>query len=100
MDINSIPAWVEQVKWFISVGGGFWALFSAYTYVKTSFTDTQKGITGIQTALSDQTTSLIKAADNQTVELKELRTDVGRMISAMMVPPPRARAARAARRKK
>jgi hypothetical protein len=100
MDISNIPAWVEQVKWLISVGGAFWVAFKAYTYVTTSLGDTQKGVKGIKDELSQQTTALIKAADGQTHELQELRTDVGRMISAMMVPPIRARAARAARRKK
>lgn len=100
MDLSNLPAWVEQVKWLLSVGGGFWAAFSAYTYVKTALGDTQKGVEGIQTELSKQTASLITAANGQTNELRELRTDVGRMVSAMMTPLPRARAARAARRKK
>ena len=101
MELNSIPAWVEQVKWLFSVGGGFWAAFTAYNYVKDSLSKTQTGVEGIKTELTIQTQAIVKATDTQTSELHELRTDVGRMIQSMMTPPPpRARAARAARRKK
>ena len=99
MELNSIPAWVEQVKWLFSVGGGFWAAFTAYNYVKDSLSKTQTGVEGIKTELTIQTQAIVKATDTQTSELHELRTDVGRMIQSMMTPP-RARAARAARRKR
>jgi hypothetical protein len=100
MEVSTLPTWIEQVKWLLSVGGGFWAAFQAYTYVKSALANTQTGVEGIKVELTNQTTAIVKATDANTGELKELRTDVGRMIQAMMTPPPRARVARAARRKK
>jgi hypothetical protein len=96
----NIPVWIEQIKWFGSVGGGFWVAFKAYTYVKDALANTQEGVIGIKTELTNQTQAIVKATDTNTTELKELRTDVGRLVQAMMAPLPRSRAARAARRKK
>ena len=100
MEASSIPVWVEQIKWFASVGGGFWAAFTAYTYVKNALASTQEGVVGIKAELTSQTQAIVKATDTQTSELRELRTDVGRLVQSMMTPPPRARAARASGRRK
>jgi hypothetical protein len=97
---STLPNWIEQIKWLVSMGGGFWAVFKVYTYVKDALTNTQEGVAGIKTELTAQTQAIVKATDTQTSELRELRTDVGRLVQAMMVPAPSARAARAARRKK
>jgi hypothetical protein len=95
---NALPTWIEQIKWLVSMGGGFWAVFKV---VKDALTNTQEGVVGIKTELTAQTQAIVKATDTQTSELKELRTDVGRLVQAMMVvPAPSARAARAARRKR
>lgn len=96
----NLPVWVEQIKFFVSVGGGFWAAFTAYNYVKSALTNTQSGVEGIKVELTNQTTAIVKATDANTGELKELRTDVGRLVQAMMTPPQPSRAARAARRKR
>ena len=100
MTPSSFMPIVEQAKFVIAVGGGFWAAFSAYTWVKTALTNTQEGVKGIQTELTNQTQAIVKATDTNTSEVKELRTDVGRLLQSMLTPPPRARSARAARRKK
>ena len=81
------PAWLDQIKFFASVGGAFWAAFKAYNYVKTALTETQSGVEGIKNELTKQTTAIVKATDANTGELKELRTDMGRLVQAMMVPP-------------
>jgi hypothetical protein len=97
---NNIPIWIEQIKWFASVGGGFWVAFKAYTYVKDALANTQEGVKDIKSELTNQTHALVTATAAQTTELHELRTDVGRLVQSMMAPPARSRAARAARRKK
>lgn len=89
-----------ELKFILAAGGAIWSFFKAFNFVKTALSDTQKGVSAIQTELTSQTHAIVTATNNQTTELHELRTDVGRLIQSMMVPPPRARAARAARRKK
>lgn len=94
MEATSIPAWVEQVKFFVSVGGGFWAAFSAYSWVKDALVKTQTGVDGIKTELVQQTQAIVKATDTNTGELRELRGDMKMLVQAMITPPPRVRAAR------
>lgn len=89
----SIPVWVEQAKFLVSVGGGFWAAFTAYSYVKNALSNTQEGVEGIKTELVQQTAAIVKATDTNTGELKELRSDIKMIVQSMMSPLPRARAA-------
>lgn len=98
---NIMPI-VEQGKFFLSFGTAIWAFFSAYTYVKQSLSETKEGVVSIKTELKDQTQAIVKATDNQTNELRNMSGDVKMLVQAMMTAPalPRARAARAARRKK
>ncbi len=91
-----LPIW-EQAKFLLSIGGGFWAAFSAYAYIKSALEETKTGVKGIQSELVSQTTAIVKATDTQTTELRELRGDMKLVIQSMLQPP---RAARAARRKK
>ena len=103
MPNNLLPIW-EQAKFLLSVGGGFWAAFSAYTYFKAKFEEattkleeTSAGIKAVNAELKDQTTAIVRATDTQTTELRELRGDMKLIIQSMIQPMPRA--ARAARRK-
>jgi len=97
---NLLPIW-EQAKFLLSVGGGFWAAFSAYAYFKGVLEDTKAGVKEIKSELKEQTTAIVKATDTQTTELHELRGDMKLIIQSLIQPLPRpARAARAARRKK
>jgi len=95
----NLPVWVEQVKFLLAVGGAFWAAFGAYTFVKSSLTETQKDVKEVKIELANQTTAIVSATDKQTNELRSMSADV-RMLVQSMIAPPRARAARAARRKK
>lgn len=97
--IGAIPIWAEQVKFFLSVGGAFWAAFTGYMFMKITLTETQKDVKDVKTELISQTAAIVSAADKQTAELTGMRADV-RMLVQSMITPPRARAARAARRKK
>lgn len=98
--IGTLPAWAEQVKFLLGAGGLIWSFFKGYNYVKTALGDTQKGVEAIQTELSEQTKAIVSAAEKQTSELTGMRADVRMLVQSMLTPPPRARAARAARRKK
>jgi hypothetical protein len=94
MFISEMPVWVEQIKFFGVVGGGFWTAFTAYSWVKAAFTNTQTGVEGIKTELVQQTAAIVKATDTNTGELKELRSDIKMLVQAMIQPPIRTRAAR------
>lgn len=96
----SLPVWAEQVKFLGSVGGAFWAAFTGYTFVKSSLTETQKDVKEVKSELASQTTAIVSATNTQTNELRNMSADVKMLVQSMMTPPPRARAARAARRKK
>lgn len=100
MELTNLPVWAEQAKFFLSVGGAFWAAFAGYTFVKNMLTETQKDVKEVKTELTSQTTAIVSAADKQTAELTGMRADVRMLVQSMLTPPPRARAARAARRKK
>lgn len=99
MLVANLPVWAEQVKFFSSVGGAFWLAFTGYTFVKNVLTETQKDVKEVKSELTSQTTAIVSAADKQTAQLTGMREDV-RMLVQSMITPPRARAARAARRKK
>jgi hypothetical protein len=98
--IGSLPIWAEQIKFFLSVGGAFWAAFAGYTFVKGSLTETSKDVKEVKIELTTQTTAIVNATDKQTSELKGMRDDVRMLVQSMITPPPRARAARAAGRRK
>jgi len=85
---------LDELKFFIALGGGFWALFSAYQWVKTSLTATQAGVQTLTTEVSAQTTAIVHATQENTQQVRELRDDVKTMIQAFMQPPVRSRAAR------
>lgn len=93
-----LVALIGEIKYFAVIGAAYWSFFNAYNWVKGSLTTTQEGVKDIKAELHDQTTALVKATGDNTVELREMRKDVGRMVESMMAPPNRA--ARAARRKK
>lgn len=99
LPVNFMPI-LGEAKFIVGIAGVLWSVFVGFNYVKTALSDTQKGVKAIQTELTTQTTAIVTATNAQTTELHELRTDVGRLVQSMMTPPPRARAARAARRKK
>lgn len=98
---NLVPI-LEEMKFFVGFGGALWTFFTAYNYVKSALTNTQTGVDAIRTELKDQTSAIVKATDTQTNELRTMSSDVKMLVQSMMTPParPRARAARAARRKK
>ena len=98
--IGTLPVWAEQVKFFLTVGGAFWAAFTAFTFVKATLTETKQDVKEVKTELTTQTTAIVNAADKQTAQLVGVREDVRMLVQSMMTPPPRARAARAARRKR
>jgi len=98
--IGTLPAWVEQVKFLLSVGGAFWAAFTAFTFVKATLTETKQDVKEVKAELTNQTTAIVNAAEKQTQQLVGVREDVRMLVQSMMTPPPRARAARAARRKR
>jgi hypothetical protein len=89
---------LDEIKFFVALGGGFWALFSAYQWVKSNLTQTHTELTKLNNGLSDQTTAIVHATEANTTQVKELRDDVKQMIQAWMAPPPVR--SRAARRKK
>lgn len=98
--IGTLPVWAEQVKFFLSVGGAFWAAFQGFTFVKATLNETKSDVKAVKAELTTQTSAIVNAADKQTQQLVGVREDVRLLVQSMMVPPPRARAARAARRKK
>ena len=98
--IGSLPVWAEQVKFLLTVGSAFWAAFTAFTFMKSTLTETKQDVKEVKTELTTQTTAIVNAADKQTAQLVGVREDVRMLVQSMMTPPPRARAARAARRKK
>jgi hypothetical protein len=97
--IGTLPVWAEQVKFFLTVGSAFWAAFTAFIFIKSTLTETKQDVKEVKTELTLQTTAIVNAADKQTNQLIGVREDVRLLIQSMMTPP-RARAARAARRKK
>ena len=97
--IGSIPVWAEQVKFFLTVGSAFWAAFTAFTFVKATLTETKQDVKEVKAELTNQTTAIVSAAEKQTQQLVGVREDVRMLVQSMMTPP-RARAARAARRKR
>ena len=97
--IGTLPVWAEQVKFLLTVGSAFWAAFTAFTFMKSTLTETKQDVKEVKTELTIQTTAIVNAADKQTAELTGMRADV-RMLVQSMLTPPRARAARAARRKR
>ena len=98
--IGTLPVWAEQVKFFLSVGGAFWAAFTAFTFMKSTLTETKQDVKEVKAELTNQTTAIVNAAEKQTQQLVGVREDVRMLVQSMMTPPPRARAARAARRKR
>lgn len=98
--IGSLPVWAEQVKFFLSVGGAFWGAFTAFSFMKSTLTETKADVKDVKAELTSQTAAIVTAADKQTAQLVGVREDVRMLVQSMMTPPPRARAARAARRKK
>jgi hypothetical protein len=100
MLIGALPIWAEQVKFFLSVGGAFWAAFTGFTFVKATLEETKTDVKAVKAELTSQTTAIVSAAEKQTQQLVGVREDVRMLVQAMIAPPPRARAARAARRKK
>ncbi len=98
--IGTFPVWAEQVKFFLSVGGAFWAAFTAFTFMKSTLTETKQDVKEVKAELTNQTTAIVNAAEKQTQQLVGVREDVRMLVQSMMTPPPRARAARAARRKR
>lgn len=99
-DSTTLPFFSEIRQWLL-VGGIFWSVFKAYTYIKT-IKDTdlariQDGLASTHTELRTQTNSIVDAVVTNTNEIKELRVDIRTLTTAFMAPP-RARAA--ARRKK
>ena len=97
--IGTFPVWAEQVKFFLSVGGAFWAAFTAFTFMKSTLTETKQDVKEVKAELTNQTTAIVNAAEKQTQQLVGVREDVRMLVQSMMTPP-RARAARAARRKR
>lgn len=89
---------LDELKFFIALGGGFWALFSAYQWVKSNLTTTQESVKTLTTEVSAQTTAIVHATETNTQQIRELRDDVKTMITAWLAPPPVR--SRAARRKK
>jgi hypothetical protein len=98
--LGSLPVWAEQIKFFLSVGGAFWAAFTGYTFVKATLNETKTDVKAVKAELTSQTAAIVNAAEKQTQQLVGVREDVRMLVQAMITPPPRARAARAARRKK
>ena len=94
----------EESKFWIGIATAIIGIYRGFEWVKDIRT---KDIPGIQAGVNDlkfeitsQTTSLVKATDNNTHELRELRSDIKTLTQAFIVPP-KVRAARArARRKK
>ena len=97
--IGTLPVWAEQVKFFLTVGSAFWAAFTAFTFVKATLTETKQDVKEVKAELTNQTTAIVSAAEKQTQQLVGVREDVRMLVQSMMTPP-RARAARAARRKR
>lgn len=89
---------LDELKFFAALGGGFWALFAAYSWVKSNLTTTQESVKELTTEVSSQTTAIVHSMQENTQQVRELREDVKTMITAWMAPPPVR--SRAARRKK
>jgi hypothetical protein len=98
--LGSLPVWAEQIKFFLSVGGAFWAAFTGYTFVKATLNETKTDVKAVKAELTSQTTAIVSAAEKQTAELTGMRADVRMLVQSMLAPPPRARAARASGRRK
>lgn len=98
--VQLIPQMYTEFKFWSTVIGGFWMLFKGFTWVKaikeTDLANLHKGIAKVETEIQSQTTSIVSAMDKNTSTISELRGD----IKLLFIAPPRARAARAARRKK
>ena len=97
---NNLLGFFEESKFFIGFGGALWTVFGGWSYLKAYLSTTKDGIAEIKSELVKQTTDIVRATDSNTSELKSLREDMRLVITAMMHPLPRARAAKAARHKK
>jgi hypothetical protein len=95
-----LPILYNEFKFWSAVSGAFWLVFKGVTWVKEIRTNDlvhiQAGVDSLKKEISDQTGSIVKSMVDNTQELKELRRD----LFNAFVAPPRARAARAAKRKK
>lgn len=85
-------AWIyDQVKYWIFVGGVFFALFEGIRWVKAIKTNDLAHIHSevgeIKKEINDQTTSFIAAIEKNTNEIRELRGDMKLIIGSLMGIP-------------
>lgn len=93
----------EEFKfWGPAVGAiyGFWKIVDWFKLLKTNdLRHIQAGVTDLKDELSKQTKTICDAMATNTDQIKELRSDI-KTLTAAFIAPPRAKAAKAARRKK
>lgn len=99
--IQYLPMIYNEFKFWAGFAAAVIAGYSAFQWVKAIRTNDlphiQAGVQSLTNEMKEQTTSFVKAMDGNTQELKELRRD---LFTALVAPVPKARAARAAKRKK
>jgi hypothetical protein len=99
--VQYLPVIYNEFKFWAGFATVVVAGYSAYQWVKAIRTNDlphiQAGVLALTTEMKEQTGSFVKAMESNTSELKELRRD---LFNAFVSAPPRARAAKAAKRKK
>ena len=90
----------DELKWWGTVLGVAWTAFKAFNWVKDMREKDIKGIgdgvSGLKTEIKEQTTQFMSAMNDNTKEIRDLRTV---LTQALIAPMPIAKAARARRKK-
>lgn len=101
--LEYLPAIYNEFKFWSWFVGAFFFIFKGIDWFKklkdTDLKNIQTGVVTLKDEVVKQTGDFVKAMDGNTSELKELRGDI-KLLTAAFISPPRARAARAAKRKK
>jgi hypothetical protein len=99
--LQYLPAIYGEFKFWSGFVAVVIAAYGAFQWIKAIRTDDlphiQAGVSALHSEMKEQTNAFVKAMDANTTEVKELRRD---LFNALVAPPVRARAARAAKRKK
>jgi hypothetical protein len=100
--IQYLPAIYSEFKFWSGFAAVVIAGYTAFQWVKAIRTNDlphiQAGVDSLKSEIKEQTGSIVRAMDANTTEVKELRREL--FTTLVTATQPRARAARAARRKK
>ena len=103
-NIEHLQGVYTELKFWLSLIGALWAVFRGFNWVKEIRTNDLKhihsGVESLQSDIKDQTASFVSAINNNTNELKELRSDIRTFTTAVVAQPHISRSVRAAKRKK